>query len=86
MARGSNAARALIDRLVFALGFFEQFEIAFDVRASRILAPCRQKRRAGATIVAAQHVGVALVVEKFRGLANDLDGLPVGTVGEIKAA
>jgi len=46
---------ALIDGLGFALRLFKQFEVALDVGTSRVLALCREQRRAGATIITAQH-------------------------------
>ena len=37
-------------------------------------------------VVAAQHVGIAAVVEELRGQPDDGDGLVVGAVGEVEAA
>jgi hypothetical protein len=36
--------------------------------------------------VAAQHVGVALVVQNLNRFAAELDGLCIGLIGEVKAA
>ena len=46
----------------------------------------KRERFLGALVVAAQHVGIALVIEDLRPRADELDRLGIGAVGEIEAA
>ena len=45
-----------------------------------------EQRGARAAVVAAQHVGIALVVQDLRRRPDDADRLRIGAVGEIEAA
>src|SRR5262245_11403344 len=76
----------LLHALALAHALVEQLQIVPDVGIVRILGLGLQERHARARIVAAQHVGIALVIEQFRGLANDADSLVVGAIGELEAA
>ena len=77
---------ALLHGLAAAEALVEQLEIVLDVGVARVLGGGRQQGRAGARVVAAQHVGIAPVVEHLRGRPDDGDGLLVGAVGEVEAA
>ena len=65
---------------------FEQFEIVLDVGTARVLGLRDAQCLACARVVAAQHVGIALVVEDLRRRPDDLDRLLVGAVGELEPA
>src|SRR5665213_2597594 len=61
-------------------------QIVLHVFIARILALGFGELGAGALVVAAQHVGIALVVEDFGGRPEDAGGLFIGAVGEIETA
>src|SRR2546422_9570848 len=63
-----------------------RFEIVLDVGVAGVAGLRLQQRLAGAARVAAQHIGVAPIVEDLRRGACDLGGLVVGAIGEIEAA
>src|SRR5207302_7585192 len=75
LLRGFALAQACLDR----------FEIVLDVGVAGVAGLRLQQRLAGAARVAAQHVGVAAVIEDLRRGACDLGRLVVGAVGEIEA-
>ena len=77
--------RGLIDRLGLARALVQQPEIVGDVGTFRVLGLGCQEHAAGAPVVAAQHVGKALVVHDLGRCPDDLDGLGIGAVGEIEA-
>src|SRR5215471_14634301 len=68
----------LLHALALARALLEQLQIVQDVGIVRSLGLGLQQGHTRARIVAAQHVRVALVVEHFRGLAEDANGLVVG--------
>ena len=76
----------LLHRLAAAVAVFQQLHIGRDVRIAGVLGRRLLEQFMGAGVVAAQHVGKALVVEDFHGRADDADGLGVSAVGEIEAA
>src|SRR5665213_2933680 len=79
-------SRALLYRLALASALGQQMQIVLHVFIARILALGFGELGAGALVVAAQHVGIALVVENLGGRPDDADGLVIGAVGEIEAA
>ncbi len=79
-------ACVLLDRLALPDAFIQQPQIVGDEFIVRILAPGLLQRRARAPEVAAQHVGVALIVEDLDRRPDDADRLPIGTIGEIETA
>ena len=62
---------ALVDRLAAALDFFQELEIVPDVGIAGIPLERGLERAARAPVVAAQHVGEALVVHDLGRLADD---------------
>src|SRR5262245_26954401 len=76
----------LLHALALAHALVEQLQIVLDVEIVRILGLGLHERHARARIVTAQHVGIALVIEHFRGLADDADGLVVGAIGQLETA
>src|SRR5207302_9161852 len=77
---------ALLDGFAGTGALLEQLEIVLDVGTARILGLRGAQDRAGARIIAAQHVGIALVIEDLRRRSDDLDRLVVGAVGELEPA
>src|SRR5215468_2908035 len=77
---------SLLRGLAFAQARLDRFEVVLDVGVAGIAGLRLQQRVAGAARVAAQHVGVATVVEELRRGACDLGCLIIGAIGEIEAA
>ena len=77
--------RGLLNGLAFAIALFQQTNIVLHVFIGRIFSLCDGKRGMRALVVAAQHVGVALVVENLNRRADNADRLGIGAVGQIKA-
>src|SRR5215813_8263766 len=83
---GPTIRMSLLRGLALAQARLDRFEIVLDVGVAGVAGLRLQQRFAGAARVAAQHIGVAAVVEDLRRGACDLGGLVVGAVGEIEAA
>src|SRR5476649_844064 len=74
---------ALLYRLALPRALFQELDIVRDEFVARILALGFRQLDARALVVAAQHIGIALVIEDFRSRPDDADGLIVGAVGEL---
>src|SRR6516164_3252335 len=83
---GRRIRKSLLRGLAFAQARLDRFKVVLDVRVAGVAGLRLQQRVAGAPRVAAQHVGVATVVEDLRRGACDLGRLVVGAIGEIEAA
>src|SRR5262249_41271940 len=83
---GRRVRMSLLGGLALAQARLDRFEIVLDVGVAGVAGLRLQQRLAGAARVAAQHVGVATVVEDLRRGTGDLGRLVVGAVGEIEAA
>src|SRR5262245_20350642 len=83
---GAYWVASLLGGLALAQARLDRFEIVLDVGVAGVAGLRLQQRLAGAARVAAQHVGVAAVVEDLRRGTGDLGRLVVGAVGEIEAA
>src|SRR5262249_50135693 len=83
---GRRIRRSLLGGLAFAQARLDRFKVVLDVGVAGIAGLRLQQRVAGAARVAAQHVGVAAVVEDLRRGACDLGRLIIGAIGEIEAA
>src|SRR5580704_17790898 len=75
---------ALLDGLAVAVALFEQLQIGLDVGVGRVFGAGFFELLVGAGIVAAQHVGEALVVEDFGRRADEAQRRSIGAVGEIE--
>jgi hypothetical protein len=84
--RAGPRRRRLLDSLALARALGQQMQVVLHVFIAWILALGFGKLGAGALVIAAQHVGIALVVEDFGGRPDDADGLVIGAVGEIETA
>src|SRR5262245_13814865 len=84
--RADEFAGSLLGGLALAQARLDRFEIVLYVGVAGVAGLRLQQRLAGATRVAAQHIGVAAVVEDLRRGTGDLGRLVVGAVGEIEAA
>src|SRR4029077_8398625 len=84
--RSGLQGAALLDGPAVVIALFEQSQIGEHVRIGRVLGAGLVELLFGPGIVAAQHVGEALVVEDFRRRADQADGRRIGAVGEVEAA
>src|SRR5262245_47983535 len=75
----------LLDAFALSLALLEQLEIALDIGIVRVLRAGLEQCRARTRIVAAQHKGIAPVVEHFRRRTDDGDRLAIGAVGKLEA-
>src|SRR5499426_1140761 len=78
-------ASDLLAAAATAHALFQKLDVVLDVRVGRVLRQGLGEPGAGAVIIAAQHVGEALVVENLRRTADDGDGGRIGAVGEVEA-
>src|SRR5690606_31427936 len=83
---GLRRPAPLFNALGLAAALLEQAQVVGDVLVVGVLALGGDELLARADIVAAQHVGIALVVEDRRRRTRDADCLLVGAIGEIETA
>src|SRR4051794_28044268 len=76
----------LLNALALAHGPLEQLQIALNVGIFRILGLGLQERDARTRIVAAQNVGIALIVQHLGRRADNADSLGIGPVRELEPA
>src|ERR1700761_4819942 len=74
----------LLDGFAVVIALSEQLQIGLDVGIGWVLGLRLFERLVGSGVIAAQHVGEALVVKEFRCRAEDLEGLGLGAVGKIE--
>jgi hypothetical protein len=75
----------LLDRLAVVIALFKQLQISLNVGIGWVLGLRFLKLFVGARVVAAQHVGEALIVQDLGGRTDDADRLGIGAIGEIEA-
>src|SRR6202030_2876286 len=75
---------ALLDGPAVAVALFEQLLIGLDVGIGWVLGAGFFELLVGAGVVAAQHVGEALVVEDFGRRADEAQRRRISAVGEIE--
>src|SRR6185312_15485029 len=84
--RAAPAMPSLLNGLALERAVLKQLHVGLDVRVAGVLFLRLFELLVGAGVVAAQHVGEALVIEDFRRSADDADGFGIGAVGEIETA
>lgn len=77
---------ALLHRFALANAVLQELQIGLHVGIGRILGQRLAQRAVGAGVVAAQHVGEALIVEDFDRRADEAERFAIGAVGKIEAA
>jgi hypothetical protein len=75
-----------LDGLALAAAGFQEMQIILHVFVAGVLALGGVKLLTRAFVIAAQHVGIVLVVQDLGGWPNNADRLSVGAVGGIEAA
>ena len=77
---------ALPHEIVRLLISREQHQIVLNIGIGRVLLGRKQKRRARFAKVAAQHVGISLIVQDLRRRTDDAGRLLVGAIGQFETA
>jgi len=75
---------SLLDSLALAIALFQQTNIILDILVGGIFTLGCRERCVRAFVVAAQHVGIALVVQNLDGRPKDANRLTVGAIGKIE--
>src|SRR5271170_3468471 len=78
--------RPSLDGFAFLIALLQHLHVGLGVGVAGVLGQRLLELLARPRVVAAHHVGKALVVEDFHGGAGEPDGLAVGAVGQIVAA
>src|SRR6202521_1398008 len=79
-----DASSGLLLGLSWPGALRQQIQVVLDVRIAGIEVASGHELLPGVAVIAAQQIGIALVVEDLRRRAENLDRMRIGAVGELE--